>query len=82
MSDSMGRRREALSNDALEAQRTFVDAEGVHWYVYEQAFSEYDRRSGVSLIFSSDAAVRRVRDYPDNWVTLSDAQLTELSWKA
>jgi hypothetical protein len=78
----MGRRREALSNDALEVQRTFVDAEGVHWHVYEQAFSEYDRRHGVSLIFSSDAAVRRVRDYPDDWVTLSDAELAELSWKA
>lgn len=60
----------------------FVDSDGVSWRVHEQAFSEYDRRKGRSLIFSSDGAVRRVRDYPREWMTLTDAELSELSWKA
>ena len=62
--------------------RAFVDADGGHWLVFEQAFAEYDRRSGMSLIFSSDAAVRRVRDYPTHWFDLDDTQLAALSWKA
>ncbi len=63
-------------------ERVFVDGEGVRWRVHEQAFSDYDRRRGVSLIFSSDNTVRRVRNYPANWMTLSDAELALLSWKA
>lgn len=63
-------------------ERTYLDAEGSRWRVFEQAFADYDRRTGMSLIFSSDAAVRRVRDYPSNWLDLSDAELASLSWKA
>lgn len=62
--------------------RSFVDHDGVHWTVYEQAFGEYDRRSSSSLIFNSDSAVRRVRNYPANWLDLSERELMELSWKA
>ena len=62
--------------------RSFVDADGGHWLVYEQAYADYDRRSGVSLIFNSDSAVRRVRHFPANWLELSDAELLALSWKA
>ena len=62
--------------------RSFVDAEGAQWRVYEQAFGDYDRRAGRSLIFNSDFAVRRVRDYPANWMELSEKELMELSWKA
>lgn len=60
----------------------FVDAEGMRWQVSERPFSDYDRRRGLSLIFASDSAVRRVREYPDNWHALSDAELAALSWKA
>ena len=63
-------------------ERTYQDADGARWHVFEQAFADYDRRTGMSLIFSSDAAVRRVRDYPADWLTLSDAELAALSWKA
>ena len=52
------------------------------WHVAEQPFSEYDRRSGSSLIFSSELAVRRVRSYPSNWYSLSDSELVALSWRA
>jgi hypothetical protein len=50
--------------------------------VYEQSSSEYDRRRGLSLIFTSEAAVRRVRAFPSDWYTLSDEELLALSWKA
>ena len=62
--------------------RSIVDEDGAHWKVYEQAFGEYDRRSSTSLIFNSDFAVRRVRNYPANWLELSERELLELSWKA
>jgi hypothetical protein len=60
--------------------REFVDADGNVWTVSEQPFSEYDRRRGCSLIFESDLAVRRVRNYPADWHGLSDAALHRLSW--
>jgi hypothetical protein len=60
--------------------RTFVADDGQIWHVSERAFSEYDRRRGHSLIFTSDLAVRRVRDYPANWYDLSEQALAALSW--
>ena len=68
------------STDAPHIERVFVDAEGLRWRVFEQAFSAYDRRSGTSLIFANDAAVRRVRLFPSNWALLSDDELAMLSW--
>ena len=71
----------AISSSLGEGRtRTYVDAEGQSWVVTEQRFSQYDRRSGSSLIFASDLAVRRVRNYPADWVTLSDLALAALSW--
>lgn len=61
--------------------RTFTDDLGHTWLVTEQPFSEYDRRSGSSLIFSSELAVRRVRDYPSDWYTLAAPALIALSWR-
>lgn len=60
----------------------FHDADGICWHVYEQASSGYDRRRGASLIFASEAAMRRVRAYPVDWYTLSNEELAALSWKA
>ena len=60
--------------------RTYVDSEGQRWIVSEQPFSQYDRRRGFSLIFTSELAVRRVRDYPAEWSSLSDEALARLSW--
>jgi hypothetical protein len=67
---------------AAESVRVFVDADGIRWQVSERPFADYDRRRGLSLIFASDAAVRRVREYPANWFALSDEELSALSWKA
>jgi hypothetical protein len=82
MTEQPPRRYDVHARDAGQAVRTFVDGDGVSWRVHEQAFSEYDRRRGRSLIFSSDGAVRRVRRYPEEWMQLSDAELSDLSWKA
>ena len=71
----------AAAAGAPRIERTFVDSDGTRWSVYEQPFADYDRRRGISLIFASDAAMRRVRDYPDNWRTLSDTELASMSWR-
>ena len=61
--------------------RSFTDDVGQTWLVSERPFSEYDRRSGSSLIFESELAVRRVRDYPRDWFALCDSDLAALSWR-
>jgi hypothetical protein len=71
----------ATPRDAETRSRTFVDGDGQIWHVSERTFSEYDRRRGFSLIFTSDLAVRRVRDYPATWFDLDDTALAALSWK-
>ena len=70
-------RRERLR----EAQRTArqLQAQGQRWLVYELRTLPFDRR-GVSLIFESDSAIRRVRNFPPNWGDLSDDELFALSW--
>ena len=75
-------RTEVLSSNEQTRVRSFTDDLGQIWLVSERPFSEYDRRSGASLIFSSELAVRRVRDYPSDWFTLSNADLAALSWRA
>jgi hypothetical protein len=75
-------RVDSSTENEAAASRTFLDVEGTHWRVYEQAFGDYDRRSGMSLIFASEAAVRRVRDFPPDWAELSDEELLALSWKS
>jgi len=54
----------------------FVDSAGVTWRAYER------RRPGQrpTLVFESAHAVRLVRDYPEDWYTLSRAALEALSW--
>ena len=71
------------SIDSLrKAQRTARQllADDTMWLVYELRALPFDRLSGSSLIFESDSAIRRVRNYPDNWRELSDAALFALSW--
>ncbi len=72
-------KRPARAGSQLRS-RTYFDDTGVRWHVYELPFSEYDRRSGASLIFDSDSSMRRVRNFPDNWDSLSDTELASLSW--
>jgi hypothetical protein len=74
-------RTEVSGSQERTRVRSFTDDLGQDWLVSEQPFSEYDRRTGFSLIFANELAVRRVRDYPSDWFTLSDADLAVLSWR-
>jgi hypothetical protein len=82
MSDFTDRSSPARATGAATTVRVFIDTDGTRWQVSERPFADYDRRHGLSLIFASDAAVRRVREYPENWFSLSDTELIALSWKA
>jgi hypothetical protein len=82
MSDFTENRPPAQASRNSAPVRVFVDADGIRWQVSERPFADYDRRRGLSLIFASDAAVRRVREYPANWFSLSDEDLSALSWSA
>lgn len=81
MSESSKPSEPACAEGAVERERVFVDDDGTRWQVKEMPFSLYDRRRGRSLIFWSEGAVRRVRDFPADWHELSDADLARLSWK-
>ena len=60
--------------------RVLVDrSANVQWVVVEIGDAPYDRRGGRSLVFSTDGVMRRVRNYPSNWVELPDDELLELS---
>jgi hypothetical protein len=72
--------RNDQSKTEQPALRVFHDADGQRWQVFERAFDTFDRRSGASLIFVSEVAMRRVRNYPANWMELSDDALASLSW--
>jgi hypothetical protein len=67
----------SFARSAIGPTRSVLDAEGTFWQVCEVAYA-LDRRSGRSLVFESDGAVRRVRNYPDMWDELSDDELARL----
>jgi hypothetical protein len=69
-----------ISAIEVERSRTVVGPDGRYWTVYEFASSRYDRRGGNSLIFVTDDAMRRVRDYPANWFDLSGDELYAVSF--
>jgi hypothetical protein len=78
MTDNFRRQYE----DVRAAQRVGrqIAAEGVLWLVYELSPTRFDRRSGPSLVFASDRAMRRVRTFPADWRSLSDEALYALEW--
>jgi hypothetical protein len=82
MPDSTENGSSAPAARAAVPVRVFVDADGTRWQVSERPFADYDRRRGLSLIFASESAVRRVREYPADWFLLPDEELSALSWKA
>lgn len=67
-----------LRLSGLDARELVIDH--VPWWVYELPPASLDRRSTPSLVFESDGAMRRVRDYPPNWRSLGDEELFALSW--
>lgn len=71
--------RKHLSGTSSDLTRTIVDQEGRVWLVREMRSPSYDRRDSASLVFLTDEVMRRVRDYPAEWRTLSDEALYALS---
>ena len=60
--------------------RIIVDpATCTQWVVIEIRDAPYDRRDASSLVFSTEGVMRRVRNYPRNWLELTDAELLRLS---
>lgn len=61
--------------------RILVTGDGRHWVVREMPSSSAERRgSGPgSLLFISERAIRRVRDYPTDWFDRSDDDLIAVS---
>jgi hypothetical protein len=46
-----------------------IVADGVAWLVYELPATAFDRRNTPSLVFESEATLRRVREFPPEWRT-------------
>jgi hypothetical protein len=49
--------------------------------VREESRGLYDRRGKSDLVFYNDDIMRRIRDYPENWLDLPDDELYALSLK-
>lgn len=60
--------------------RTFLDATGTGWTVTERLCRIGSGAEEPCLLFSSDTSVRRVRHIPPDWRTMTDAELSALSW--
>ena len=65
--------------EVLATREVIELATGIRWLVHEVRDLRYDRRAGQSLIFTSDEAMRRVRTYPDDWMTLDVVALLRVS---
>lgn len=66
-----------------DSGRRFRDPDsGQFWTVSEvDGRSIPGARGSRCLVFQSEIAIRRVWSYPVEWRTLSDADLTALSWQ-
>ncbi len=60
------------------SRAVFID--GVLWTIYERPPQNFAVDAGPSLIFESDAMVRRVKHYPADWRELSGTALAAL-WR-
>jgi hypothetical protein len=73
-----------LKEERVSLSRKFIDAEGVHWQVYELADPGLaDRFQSVRwLYFFSRAATRSLAVYPDDWASLDWPGLDRLCGRA
>jgi hypothetical protein len=68
------------TSGARFGSRVVVDrSTNAQWVVFEIRNASYDRRDGRSLVFSTDGVMRRVRNFPTDWLELSDDDLLDLS---
>lgn len=54
-------------------------ADGLRWVVREVSAPQFDRRAGTHLVFDGELVMRRLRTFPPDWYSLSDAELYALS---
>ena len=60
-------------------ERRLIGPDGREWRVREAPMPSYDRRGGSCLIFETNDAARRVRNYPADWFDLGEPDLYGLS---
>jgi hypothetical protein len=73
--DSSSTRR----SDQSELHTRRILADGEVWIVREVPAPVFDRRGGTHLIFEGAEVMRRVRNFPADWLTLADDDLYALS---
>jgi hypothetical protein len=74
--DPVSRIQERLTD---RLTRTVIDEDGRGWVVYAMPAPDYDRRSGMCLVFETIEVIRKVRVCPPNWYELSEVELYALS---
>ena len=70
------------NNEVGAANALVIIVDHEEWRVYELSPASYDRRGSNTLVFESDGVMRRIRNYPENWRSLSVEELLALSWTA
>jgi hypothetical protein len=76
-SDAPGLTFSAALLAARRSARELICEEGC-WLVYEIPAPAYDRRRSPCLVFETEGAFHRMRDYPAEWRELDDAALLAL----
>jgi hypothetical protein len=60
----------------------YCDQDGARWQVREvDARAVPGARGARCLLFEAEGVVRRVWDYPADWMRLAPAELVSLSWR-
>ena len=77
MAEPKGKEEVERSRDVAKVRR--ISADGLRWVVREVPAPAFDRRGGTHLFFDGESIMRRVRQFPDNWFEMTDAELYELS---
>jgi hypothetical protein len=79
MSSTPDDSNQTRKRDQLELDTRRIFAGGEVWTVREVPAPAFDRRGGKHLIFEGLDVMRRVRDFPVDWLTLPDDALYALS---
>ena len=77
----VGRRFAGPDHD-LRRERRLMGPDGREWRVREIPMPSYDRRGGRCLVFETNDAARRVRQYPARWYDCDDSELYTMSLHA
>jgi hypothetical protein len=67
-----------VDNERLAIVRE-VEGDGEIWIVREVPAPAFDRRGGTHLVFESAYVMRRLRTFPNDWISMSSDSLYRLS---